>query len=100
MAALQITRQVQSALRLPHHWQFASSRHSSAASLECMHATVLSSLGFPLASREHAAFHPIFWLHAANLDRIYQLFLQENKAAQVRCFCWAKAKKMVLVLKF
>ena len=40
--------------------------------------------GYPMRSLMHAAFHPAFWLHHCNIDRLYEAYLAYNPHAQAQ----------------
>lgn len=44
-----------------------------------LHALVGGKEPFSMATLEHAAFDPLFWLHAANVDRLWQVWQELQK---------------------
>lgn len=61
------------------HWRHASNRFSGRAggvSLEDPHNTGHVALGFPMTSVGFAAFHPIFFMHHCQVDRVYESYLR------------------------
>lgn len=69
------------------HFMFASMRWRG-DNLEALHNSVLLAIGFPLACVQFAAFHPLFFLHLCNIDRIYDKFLdlEPDSEAEMRAF--------------
>jgi hypothetical protein len=55
-------------------------RRPDAVSLEELHNDICMLMG-GLMSTMFASFHPMFWFHLSNLDRIYEQFLAANPAA-------------------
>jgi len=60
------------------HWRAASTRWSGGSSVETPHNDIHAVLGFPMTSVAYAAFHPIFFLHHCNVDRIYEAYIAEQ----------------------
>ncbi|GIL62411.1 hypothetical protein Vafri_16631 [Volvox africanus] len=52
----------------------------TARSIEEPHNHMHNACGFPMCEIPVAAFHPIFWLHHSNVDRIYEAYLQHAKS--------------------
>jgi len=72
-----VASQVREALSVSEHWAFASSRFNRQGfSLESPHNSIHMCCGFPMTSLRYAAFHPIFYLHHCNVDRIYEKHLE------------------------
>lgn len=66
-------------LWVPQHYRAASTYGSSNKdSVETPHDLVHVLSGFPMASLMHAAFHPLFWLHHCNIDRLYEAYLANH----------------------
>ena len=58
------------------HWMAASTRSSTNdANLESPHNQVHVAVGFPMSSLYWAAFHPVFFLHHCNVDRVYEKYI-------------------------
>ena len=74
--------QVYAALDETLHWKHASTRHGGDTSVEAPHNSVHVILGWPLSSLQFAAFHPSFFLHHCNIDRIYEGYLKVDSDAQ------------------
>lgn len=55
-------------------------KHASA--LEGAHGGVHVAVGLPMAQIAGAAYHPIFYLHHCNIDRLYEAYLQVDDDAQ------------------
>ena len=73
------------------HWKHASTRWGGSTSVETPHNSIHVIMGWPMATVEFAAFHPIFFLHHCNVDRVYEGYIkadpdseQEFKAEQLR----------------
>ena len=64
------------------HWKHASTRWGGSTSVETPHNSIHVVMGWPMASVEFAAFHPIFFLHHCNVDRIYEGYLKVDSDAQ------------------
>eukprot|EP00038_Savillea_parva_P010861 m.193324 g.193324 ORF g.193324 m.193324 type:complete len:873 (-) comp18898_c0_seq1:157-2775(-) len=62
-------------LEQPEHWQHASTRFRRGFSVEDPHNDIHVALGYPMSSVQFAAFHPIFFLHHCQVDRIYEKYL-------------------------
>ncbi|CAK9064401.1 unnamed protein product [Durusdinium trenchii] len=76
LIAMQVISQAESCLTVAEHWLHASTRFSRRGfSVESSHNSVHVALGFPMSTVPYAAFHPIFFLHHANVDRIYEKHL-------------------------
>eukprot|EP00928_Gymnodinium_smaydae_P078046 TRINITY_DN6164_c0_g1_i1.p1 TRINITY_DN6164_c0_g1~~TRINITY_DN6164_c0_g1_i1.p1 ORF type:complete len:1000 (+),score=140.68 TRINITY_DN6164_c0_g1_i1:170-3169(+) len=77
LRAAAVADQVDQCLSVAEHWMHASVRFASHGfSLESPHNSVHVAIGFPLSTVEYAAFHPIFFLHHAQVDRVYEKHLQ------------------------
>lgn len=77
-----LAAQYERALLEDEHWRFASVQ-STGVSLEQPHNEGHVALGFPMTSVSFAAFHPIFFMHHANVDRVYEQHLRlEPDSAQ------------------
>ncbi|GLC38351.1 hypothetical protein PLESTB_001267400 [Pleodorina starrii] len=48
-------------------------------SLEQPHNMLHNACDFPMSDVPFAAFHPIFWLHHSNVDRLYEAFLKHTR---------------------
>eukprot|EP00946_MAST-07B_sp_MAST-7B-sp1_P004512 g4512.t1 len=70
-----LTTKVRDALLEAEHWRFASTRWGGGTSLESPHNDVHVACGYPMTSVNFAAFHPIFFLHHCNVDRILSRYL-------------------------
>ncbi|GLI71270.1 hypothetical protein VaNZ11_016392 [Volvox africanus] len=51
----------------------------TARSIEQPHNLLHNLCGFPMSDVPVASFHPVFWLHHSNIDRIYEAYLQHAK---------------------
>ena len=72
------------AMWLGQHYRAASSiGKTNEDSIESPHDQVHVLLGYPMASLMHAAFHPIFWLHHSNIDRLYESYLRYHPDSQL-----------------
>lgn len=78
LLASNLLSQVDACLSVEEHWRHASMRWTRGFSLESPHNSVHVSCGFPMTSVAYAAFDPVFWLHHANVDRIYQAYLDRH----------------------
>ena len=58
------------------HRQHASTSGTVGTSIEDSHNQIHVAIGYPMTSTRFAAFHPIFWLHHCNVDRVYEGFLE------------------------
>ncbi len=70
-----VNSKVNEALLQPQHWRAASTEWSAGASIETSHNDIHVACGYPMTSVNYAAFHPIFFLHHCNVDRIYERYL-------------------------
>ena len=75
MRNARVGRKVDHCLMQKDHWQHASTRNTKMYSLEDPHNDVHNCVGYPMNTKYFAAYHPIFWLHHCNIDRIYEGFL-------------------------
>ena len=67
------------ALWIRQHYRAASTYGTSSRdSVETPHDLIHVLSGFPMKSLMHAAFHPLFWLHHCNIDRLYEAYLENN----------------------
>jgi hypothetical protein len=70
-------------LWIAQHFRAASTFGSSNSdSIESPHDMIHVLSGYPMRSLMHAAFHPAFWLHHCNIDRLYEAYLNHNPHAQ------------------
>lgn len=76
-----ISDQVYRAFGNEEHFMAASKRWTG-DSLESPHDAVHVAAGFPMISVEFAAFHPLFWLHHCNVDRVYEKYIQSEPDSQ------------------
>lgn len=67
-------------LTLEQHWQHASTRFNRDFPLETPHNSIHVACGFPMTSLKYAGFHPAFWLHHCNVDRIYAKYIEIESA--------------------
>jgi hypothetical protein len=66
-------------LWVAQHYRAASTFGSSSTdSIETPHDLVHILCGYPMRSLMHAAFHPCFWLHHCNIDRLYSAYLEHH----------------------
>ena len=71
-----VASQAEQCLAVAEHYMHASTRFNRQGySVEAAHNGVHMSLGFPMTSLRYSAFHPIFFLHHCNVDRIYEKHL-------------------------
>lgn len=71
------------ALWIRQHYRAASTYGTSSRdSVETPHDLIHVLSGFPMKSLMHAAFHPLFWLHHCNIDRLYEAYLENNPDSQ------------------
>ena len=70
-----LTTKVRDALLEAEHWRFASTRWGGGTSLESPHNDVHVACGYPMTSVQFAAFHPVFFLHHCNVDRVLSRYL-------------------------
>src|SRR5205085_555245 len=49
-------------------------------SLESFHNTVHVAMGYPMSTVAFAAFDLTFWMHHCNVDRIFQTYIEGDKA--------------------
>lgn len=88
------------------HWRHASTRWGGASSVETAHNSLHVIMGWPMASVEFAAFHPIFFLHHCNVDRIYEGYLkvdpnaaEEFKAEQLNLYTeWGERNRFDTII--
>jgi len=74
-----LNAKVASAFSDGEHWTCVSKRcRRRGYTLESCHDEVCMACGFPLSDPAYAAFHPLFFLHQCNLDRIYESYLQQR----------------------
>lgn len=78
MARARISDQVRLALQQLQHPRAASTAGRNANSVETPHNTMHVLCGFPMTSIDYAAFHPLFFLHHCNVDRIYEAYLAND----------------------
>ena len=72
-------------LWIGQHYRAASTFGSSNAdSIESPHDMIHVLCGYPMRSLMHAAFHPAFWLHHCNIDRLYEAYLSHNPSARTQ----------------
>ena len=67
--------QVELCLVQDEHFLHASTRYRRANAVEAPHNSLHMHCGFPMTSLRYAAFHPIFFLHHCNIDRLYEKYL-------------------------
>eukprot|EP00928_Gymnodinium_smaydae_P078047 TRINITY_DN6164_c0_g2_i1.p1 TRINITY_DN6164_c0_g2~~TRINITY_DN6164_c0_g2_i1.p1 ORF type:complete len:1025 (+),score=171.15 TRINITY_DN6164_c0_g2_i1:55-3129(+) len=90
LRAAAVADQVDQCLSVAEHWMHASTRFASHGfSVESPHNSVHVAIGFPLSTVDYAAFHPIFFLHHAQVDRVYEKHLQLESPAE----CQAEFKQ-------
>jgi len=78
-----LDRAAQNALWIQQHYRAASTFGSSNQdSLESPHDMVHVLCKYPLESLMHAAFHPAFFLHHCNIDRLYESYLSYHSDSQ------------------
>ena len=82
LGAHQVNDQMFAALGESMHWRHASTRWGGGTSVESPHNSLHVIMGWPMASVEFAAFHPIFFLHHCNVDRIYEGYLKVDPNAE------------------
>ena len=58
------------------------SRNGNDRSVESPHNSVHVIVGFPMASLSWAAFHPVFYLHHNNVDRVYEKYITLESDSQ------------------
>eukprot|EP00928_Gymnodinium_smaydae_P030757 TRINITY_DN22780_c0_g1_i1.p1 TRINITY_DN22780_c0_g1~~TRINITY_DN22780_c0_g1_i1.p1 ORF type:complete len:1085 (-),score=111.19 TRINITY_DN22780_c0_g1_i1:65-3229(-) len=64
-------------LTLAEHWMHASTRFNrNTYPVEAPHNSIHMACGFPMTSLRYAAFHPVFFLHHCNVDRVYEKHVQ------------------------
>eukprot|EP00039_Didymoeca_costata_P028698 m.21974 g.21974 ORF g.21974 m.21974 type:complete len:973 (-) comp7306_c0_seq1:76-2994(-) len=78
-----LTNRVEEMFALQQHFEAASKRRSG-FSVETPHDNIHGALGPPMNNINFAAYHPIFWLHHCNVDRLYEGYLQEHTIANCR----------------
>ena len=67
-------------LWVSQHYRAASTYGSSNQdSVETPHDLIHVLCDFPMKSLMHAAFHPAFWLHHCNIDRLYESYISYHK---------------------
>jgi len=67
---------VWSAFEQEEHYMAASRRWRRSTSIESPHDSVHVLCGFPMETVMYAAFHPVFFMHHCNVDRIYQKYIE------------------------
>ncbi|GAX77217.1 hypothetical protein CEUSTIGMA_g4663.t1 [Chlamydomonas eustigma] len=77
-----LSQQCNEAVAHPQHFQAASHEYTQGYSLEDPHDSIHVYCGYPMSVVQFAAFHPIFFLHHCNLDRLYETHLATNPHAQ------------------
>ncbi|CAE7187067.1 unnamed protein product, partial [Symbiodinium sp. KB8] len=75
LTSMQVARGAERCLTENEHWLHASTR-GRGFSVEDPHNSVHVACGFPMTTVPYAAFHPIFFLHHSNCDRIYEKHVQ------------------------
>ena len=73
--------QVDRALSQPQHQLFASTEGGDGKSIESPHNSLHTAVGFPMSSIPYASYHPLFFLHHANVDRQYEAYLLSHPQA-------------------
>jgi hypothetical protein len=70
---MNVALQANDCLTYAEHWMHASTRFNRQGySIESPHNSIHMACGFPMTSIKYAAFHPIFFLHHCNVDRLYE----------------------------
>lgn len=82
LSSNKVTEQMFAALGETLHWKHASTRFGGDTSVEAPHNSVHVVVGWPMASIQFAAFHPVFFLHHCNIDRIYEGYIKVDSDAQ------------------
>ncbi|KXZ51823.1 hypothetical protein GPECTOR_11g263 [Gonium pectorale] len=80
MTSMKISDQVRRALSQWEHPRAASTAADNADSVETPHNSLHVLCGWPMTSVSFAAFHPIFFLHHCNVDRLYEAYLRKDMA--------------------
>lgn len=78
VADSQITTRINDLMTLTEHEDAAG---GGGFSVEMMHNQIHLDLGWPMSTFTHSPFHPMFYLHHCNVDRLYEVWLQANPAA-------------------
>eukprot|EP00931_Biecheleriopsis_adriatica_P064366 TRINITY_DN39161_c0_g1_i1.p1 TRINITY_DN39161_c0_g1~~TRINITY_DN39161_c0_g1_i1.p1 ORF type:complete len:1033 (-),score=216.03 TRINITY_DN39161_c0_g1_i1:144-3242(-) len=79
----QVAFQAEQCLTHSEHFMHASTRFNrNGYSVESPHNSVHVACGFPMTSLKYAAFHPVFFLHHCNVDRIYEKHVQMETPAE------------------
>mmetsp|Transcript_46962 Transcript_46962/g.60347 ORF Transcript_46962/g.60347 Transcript_46962/m.60347 type:complete len:683 (-) Transcript_46962:81-2129(-) len=73
---------VQRALEEEEHFKAVSTRWRGGSDVESPHNSVHVACGFPMTSVYYAAFHPIFFLHHCNVDRVYESYIKQHPDSQ------------------
>ena len=73
---LRLNEKVEDALLETEHWKFASTRWRNGTSLEVPHNDVHVAMGYPMNSVKFASYHPMFFLHHCQIDRIFETYLE------------------------
>eukprot|EP00939_MAST-03C_sp_MAST-3C-sp1_P001236 g1236.t1 len=76
LRAANVGERLKDSLKQNEHWKFASARWGGGTSLETPHNIAHTVVGWPLASVRFAAFHPIFYMIHANVDRYLDKYLE------------------------
>eukprot|EP00927_Polykrikos_kofoidii_P050465 TRINITY_DN44380_c0_g1_i1.p1 TRINITY_DN44380_c0_g1~~TRINITY_DN44380_c0_g1_i1.p1 ORF type:complete len:978 (-),score=171.58 TRINITY_DN44380_c0_g1_i1:236-3169(-) len=77
LLATKIIEMASGCLLQNEHWMFMSNRNLVGYNLEEPHNEIHVLSGFPMNDNGFAAYHPLFFLHHCNVDRIYQGFVQK-----------------------
>ncbi|EFJ42429.1 hypothetical protein VOLCADRAFT_121539 [Volvox carteri f. nagariensis] len=75
---MKVEDQVRSALSQWEHPRAASTHLDNTHSVETPHNSLHVLCGWPMSSVSFAAFHPIFFLHHCNVDRLYDTYLRKD----------------------
>ncbi|GLC43502.1 hypothetical protein PLESTM_001480100 [Pleodorina starrii] len=80
MRNMKVSEQVRRALSQWEHPRAASTHADNPDSMETPHNSLHVLCGWPLTSVSFAAFHPLFYMHHANVDRLYETYLRKDMA--------------------
>ncbi|KAG2434558.1 hypothetical protein HYH02_012224 [Chlamydomonas schloesseri] len=78
LQSMRVGAQTATALAQWEHPRAASTHAGNANSVETPHNSVHVVCGWPMTSVTYAAFHPIFFMHHCNVDRVYEAYLQKD----------------------
>ena len=89
LEASDVRRSTNRALWVAQHWRAASSEGDSRRaagraqnSIEKPHDEVHGFCGYPMNVIDFAAYHPLFWLHHCNIDRLYESYIAIHGRAE------------------